>query len=83
MSAIVQISLTSRVDRQEWTTPVSNAVAAWTTMTTADGGTRELGTDGITSTFVANQLQEAQGLLIAENCYAEAIVNVFIWPSVF
>ena len=79
----MQISLSSRVDRDEWPTPVSNAIAAWTTMTTADGVTQELGTDGITSSFAANDLVETQGFLIAENCYAEAIVNVFIWPRVF
>jgi hypothetical protein len=82
ISAIVQVSLSSRADYTDFAVPVSTGSAVFTVFTTADGGTTSLIDTGLVSTFRANNLIEVRGLLMAENCYTEAIVNVFMWPVV-
>jgi len=82
-SAIVQISLSNRYDYDNWAVALSYASASFTAMT-ADGKTTYLLEDfGITSSFAANNLTDFEGLLITGNCYAQAIINVFVWPSVY
>lgn len=83
VSAIAQVSLSGRWDYDDWAVPISRTVAAWTSYTTKDGSTSDLVTDGIWASFVANDLTEAEGLLIADNCNTGAIVNFFFWPSVY
>lgn len=82
ISAIVQVSLSARYDYDGWAVPVSTANAVFTEFTTADGRLTNLLETGLASTFRANQLVDVKGLVMAQNCYTEAIVNYFIWPAV-
>jgi hypothetical protein len=81
VSAVMQISLSSRYDYTEWAVPVSMASAVFTQMT-ADGVDTSLIDQGLIASFAANNLTEVQGIVMAQNCYAAAIVNQFIWPHV-
>ncbi len=78
-SAIAEVGLAARYDWNEWAVPVANAIAAFTRYTAGD---RKIEADGITHAFVANALSEVEGLLIADNCYAGAVLNIFFWPAV-
>lgn len=78
MSAVVQISLSARVDYDEYAVPVSIGMAVLTRLRTADGRYINLGENGNASTGSANQLTEVEGLLFADNCYTLAIINWFI-----
>ena len=80
-SAIVQISLSSRYDYDDWAVPISKAYGVFYEFATSDRGSSAL--DPLTSAFESNNLTEVTGFLEAENCFAQAIVNVFVWPSVW
>jgi hypothetical protein len=82
-SSIVQLGLAGRYDLDEWAVPVADAIGAFTTMTTKDGGTTDLLDTGLVFDLVANDLTELEGLLIADNCTADYMINFFYWPSVF
>jgi hypothetical protein len=77
-NATLQASLSGRYDYTDWAVPVSDSVVSFTEYTTTDGQSVDLlGEQGIVSTFTANNLTEVRGLLMADNCYAEAIINFF------
>jgi len=77
VAAYAQISLSSRVDYDEWATPIADAIAVWTHYKTADGPETPIHT--LTSTFYAYRLTEVKGMLISRNCYSGAIINYFVW----
>ncbi|MBF6541552.1 hypothetical protein [Nocardia brasiliensis] len=77
VTAVVQMSLSSRFDWDEWATPIARAIAAWIRYRTADGTTHDLPVH--TPTFYANDITEVSGLLISDNCHTDVVVNWFIW----
>lgn len=80
VSAIAQITLSGRKDFEKWV-PISEAIAAWMSFQRA-GQTSWTMVPGIRSTVAVNDLREIRGLLNVSNCYAGAVVNFFLWPSV-
>ncbi|WP_280431959.1 hypothetical protein [Nocardia brasiliensis] len=77
VTAVVQMSLSSRFDWDEWATPIARAIAAWIRYRSADGTTHDLPVH--TPTFYANDITEVSGLLISDNCHTDVVVNWFIW----
>ncbi|WP_433663882.1 hypothetical protein ACQPW1_18280 [Nocardia sp. CA-128927] len=77
VTAVVQMSLSSRYDWNEWATPIAQAIAAWTSYRTTDGVQHDLQTH--TPTFYANDITEVSGLLISNNCHTDVVINWFIW----
>jgi hypothetical protein len=82
-SVIAQISLSTRADNPKEGLLYRLAQAYFSEYTTADGETHDLTTNGYVSSFVANNLTGFSGYLAVGGCWAEAIINVFVWPSVY
>jgi len=79
--ALVQISLSTRADNSE-SGMCSFATACFTEYTTAEGVTHYFSADDCVSTFVATNLTSFSGYLAVGGCWAEAVISVFIWPSI-
>jgi hypothetical protein len=71
-----EITLNNRVDHNDFAVPVSEAFAVLTELKGTGGNIQVPSLWGVSW---ATNLTELNGLLIASNCHAAAVVNAFIW----
>jgi hypothetical protein len=76
ITGFFEIMLNNRVDRTDWAVPVSEAFAVLTELK-GTGGNIQVPT--LWGQSWATDLTELNGLLIAGNCHAAAVVNAFVW----
>jgi hypothetical protein len=83
VSAVCEATIAAKFDHNDWATPIAASIVAFTHWNGEPAeGHPSPDPDGIVHAFAANSLSEINGILIADNCYGGAVVNVFIWPSV-
>src|SRR5215207_2121584 len=80
-AAICALGLAAKYDYDDWAVPIAHASAVFTRYKTTAGET-DLISSGLSHSFAANDLVEVNGLLIADNCFAGVVLNVFFWPGV-
>lgn len=76
ITGFFEIMLNNRDDRTDWAVPVSEALAVLTVLK-GTGGNIQVPT--LWGQSWATDLTELNGLLIAGNCHAAAVVNAFVW----
>ena len=79
-SAVADICISARYDHNDWAVPLAEAIAVFTRWTAGGSSTTA---EGLTHAFAANDLSEVEGVLIADNCYSGAVINVYFYPVVF
>lgn len=85
-SAILQIALSSRSDTDAGAFPAF-AYAYFTDYTTSDGTDHDPSTENdqpsyFVSSFLADNFTGFTAFLGVRSCFAQAVINVFVWPSV-
>jgi hypothetical protein len=76
ITGMFEIMLNNRVDRTDWAVPVSEAFAVLTELKGTGGSVQVPGLWGVAW---GTNVTELNGLLMAGNCHAAAVVNAFIW----
>ena len=76
VTGMFEIMLNNRVDRTDWAVPISEAYAVLTELKGTEGSIQVPSLWGVSW---GTNVTELNGLLMAGNCHAAAVVNAFIW----